>query len=486
MDALNELRINSTRFFVLFAWAHLPLAGLAFWLTQGDIVTGAGIIAAVAVASTVAWRTRPTAAASRFLIAAGAMINIGALLYLFAGHAWQIDVHMYFFAVLAMVAAFCCWQTVLVAAATVAVHHLVLNFTLPYAIFPDGADFFRVVLHAVIVVVETIVLMWLTYRLVAGFRHSAEAVDAAESAKAEIERLSQERERLEHVNQEEQRKLLLDLASRFEHQVGPIMINVNDHARSMSDVSKNLSDLAAQALAHSTDTAAAIDLATGNVQTVASATEQMTASMAEVSAQVGRAHAVAQDASKKARDTDRTMIRLKDAAAKIGNVMEMITDIAEQTNLLALNATIEAARAGEAGKGFAVVAAEVKNLANQTAKATEEISLQIDNIQNVTGETVDAIKEINRTIGQIGETSTAISAAVEEQDAATKEIAVNVEQAAVGTSEVTRNVALVTQGAQETGAAASQVLSASGELAKQSSLLETEVRSFLDRLRAVV
>ncbi len=232
--------------------------------------------------------------------------------------------------------------------------------------------------------------------------------------------------------------------------------------------------------------AAAAEEASVNVETVAAAAEQLSNSITEIGRQVSNSSDVARAAVERARDADEKIAGLTEASQRIGEVLGLITDIANQTNLLALNATIEAARAGEAGKGFAVVAAEVKNLANQTAKATDEISLQIDNIQNVTGETVDAIKEINRTIGQIGESSTAISAAVEEQDAATKEIAVNVEQAAVGTSEVTRNVALVTQGAQETGAAASQVLSASGELAKQSSLLETEVRSFLERLRAVV
>ncbi|MAN81501.1 MAG: chemotaxis protein [Rhodospirillaceae bacterium] len=484
MEALTELRINSTRFFVLFAWAHLPLAGLAFWLTGGDITTGAGIIAAVALASTVSWRVKPDAAATRFLIAAGAMINIGALLYLFAGHAWQIDVHMYFFAVLAMVAAFCCWQTVLVAAATVAVHHLVLNFTLPYAIFPDGADFFRVVLHAVIVVMETIVLSWLTFRLVGGFRQSAEAVAAAEEAKSEIEHLSQERERLERANQEDQHKLLLDMATRFEHQVGPIVASVNDHARSMSDVSKNLSGLAAQALERSGDTAAAVEQATGNVQTVASATEEMTASMAEVSSQVGRAHDVAQEASRKARETDQTMVRLKDAAAKIGNVMEMINDIAEQTNLLALNATIEAARAGEAGKGFAVVASEVKNLANQTAKATQEIAGEIATMQNVSEDAAREIQGISATIDEINSVSEAIAAAVEEQSAATQEIARSSQDAAVHTDKVKTNIIAVRSASEETGSAAGQVSTAAANLSNQADNLKQAIEGMLQDLRA--
>ena len=484
MEALQDLRVNSTRFFVLFAWAHLPLAGLAHWWTGGDLATGAGIIAVVALASTAAWRSQPAAAATRFLIAAGAMINVGALLYMFAGHPWQIDVHMYFFAVLAMTAAFCCWQTVLVAAATVAAHHLVLNFTLPFAVFPDGADFLRVVFHAVVVVVETIVLMWLTFRLVAAFRHSAEAVDAAEAAKAEVEELSLERERLEAAAQEQRRNLLLSMAAQFEDQVGPIMTQVNDHASNMSAISKNLSDLASQALARSTDTATAVEQATGNVQTVASATEEMTASMAEVSSQVSRAHDVAQDASRKARDTDKTMVRLKDAAAKIGNVMEMINDIAEQTNLLALNATIEAARAGEAGKGFAVVAGEVKNLAAQTAKATQEIAEEISTMQSVSEDAAHEIQGISQTIDEINEVSKAIAAAVEEQSSAIREIARSSQDAANNTDTVQSNIVTVRSASENTGSAAGEVSSAAGSLSSQAHSLKTAIDDMLQHLRA--
>jgi methyl-accepting chemotaxis protein len=182
--------------------------------------------------------------------------------------------------------------------------------------------------------------------------------------------------------------------------------------------------------------------------------------------------------------TDGLVKGLAEAAQKIGAVTSLINEIASQTNLLALNATIEAARAGEAGKGFAVVASEVKSLANQTARATEEIGTQIAAMQDATGETVAAIGAIGATIGQINEIATMIAAAVEQQGAATQEIARNVQQAAVGTSEVSRNIAGVNEAAAQTGAAASRVLSSAGELSNQAGQLHGQVDEFLAAVRA--
>jgi methyl-accepting chemotaxis protein len=185
-----------------------------------------------------------------------------------------------------------------------------------------------------------------------------------------------------------------------------------------------------------------------------------------------------------AKTTSMTVDGLAQAAQRIGDVVKLIQDIASQTNLLALNATIEAARAGEAGKGFAVVASEVKTLANQTAKATEEISNQISEIQGSTGETVSAIGAIGETIAHVDEIASAIASAVQEQGAATQEIAGNVQQASKGTAEITQNIAGVTQAASETGAASSQVLGAATDLSKQAEKLRGEVDSFLANIRA--
>ena len=194
---------------------------------------------------------------------------------------------------------------------------------------------------------------------------------------------------------------------------------------------------------------------------------------------------VAAGAVEEANRADGMIQSLVQAAQKIGEVVELITSIADQTNLLALNATIEAARAGDAGKGFAVVAAEVKNLANQTAKATEEIGSQIGGIQTATKDSVAAIKSIGKVIGEINQISSAIAAAVEEQGAATKEIARNVEQASAGTKDVSSNIAGVTQAASETGQASGQIHQAAQELSQQSSALKDVVEKFLADVRAV-
>jgi methyl-accepting chemotaxis protein len=216
---------------------------------------------------------------------------------------------------------------------------------------------------------------------------------------------------------------------------------------------------------------------------VASAAEELSASISEIGSQVSSSSRISSAAVEEARHVNNLVHGLADAVGKIGEVVNMITDIATQTNLLALNATIEAARAGEAGKGFAVVANEVKHLANQTAKATEEIGQQIGSVQSQTNEAVEAIKAITMTIGQISEVASAIAAAVEEQGAATNEIARNVEQAAAGTNEVSTNIAGVTESSTETGRASSQVLDSARELSVQSEHLRNDVDKFINHIR---
>ncbi len=308
-------------------------------------------------------------------------------------------------------------------------------------------------------------------------RHQvAEAKREQEAAEAEAERKRQA---------EKERKELMDgMADDFESSVGKVVEAVSSSSTQMETSAQAMAATAEQTNSQSNTVAVAAEQASANVQTVAAAAEELSASINEISRQVSQSSEIAGNAVAEAKRTDEQVQGLSIAAEKIGEVVGLISEIAEQTNLLALNATIEAARAGDAGKGFAVVASEVKNLANQTATATSDIEIQIGDIQSATQEAVEAIQGIGRTIGNVNEIATTIASAVEEQSAATQEIARNVEQAASGTDEVTTNISSVTQAAGETGQAAGEIQLAAGELSQQSEMLKSQVDQFLTEIRS--
>jgi len=285
--------------------------------------------------------------------------------------------------------------------------------------------------------------------------------------------------------QSQQRKTdMVKLANDFEGAVGEIVETVSSASTELEASAGTLTSTAERAQELTTMVAAASEEASTNVQSVASATEEMASSVNEISRQVQDSARMANEAVDQARNTTNRVSELSKAAARIGDVVELINTIAGQTNLLALNATIEAARAGEAGRGFAVVASEVKALAEQTAKATGEIGQQISGIQAATQESVNAIKEISGTIEKLSEISSTIAAAVEEQGAATQEISRNVQQAAHGTQQVSSHITDVQRGASETGSASSQVLAAAQSLSGDSNRLKLEVGKFLNSVRA--
>jgi methyl-accepting chemotaxis protein len=311
----------------------------------------------------------------------------------------------------------------------------------------------------------------------------ARAVDVFRTSGLEVERMRAEQAEQEKRAAEERRATTQKLAGEFEAVVGNIVDSVSSAATNLEGTAGALARTAETTQQLSGMVAAASEETSANVHSAAAAADQMSSSVDHISQHVQESSSIAAQAVTQAEKTDARIIKLSDAANRIGDVVKLINDVAEQTNLLALNATIEAARAGEAGKGFAVVAHEVKALATQTAKATGEIATQIAAMQAATKESVGAIKEIGGTVARISEIARTIAAAVEEQGTATQGIALNVRQAAQGTAELTTSIADVNRGASETGAASAQVFSSAQSLSRESSRLKAEVTKFLASVR---
>ena len=480
-QSLRAIQLASEQALVWIVLLHgLVLAG-AGWLSGGPLVLGIGLWALIAGGTFVAHRAGPGTPGTRATIAAALCLMPALLVMELAGQPWQIDAHMLFFAEVAVVASMLDLRAVIVGAVVVALHHLALNFVVPALVFPGGADLPRVLFHAVVLVFEAAALAWLVDR-------TATAISGSGAAAARIAEMTTVREadQLDAASAARtiEHSARTRMADAFEVQIGALVAVLSSGAVDLQATAQAMSSTATRMDAEAGTVADAAAQASSGVVTVAAATEELSASIHEIGRQVTQSSRITGQAVIDARRTDTIVRALAEGADKIGQVVAIISTIAGQTNLLALNATIEAARAGEAGKGFAVVASEVKNLARQTAKATEDIGAQIGHIQSATAEAVLAIKGISSTIEEVGSIAGSIAAAVEQQGAATSEIARAVQQTTHSTQNVTTSIGGVSRAANDTGAAASQLLDAASGLSQQAGKLTAEVSRFVADIRA--
>ncbi|WP_425407360.1 methyl-accepting chemotaxis protein [Hwanghaeella sp.] len=442
------------------------------------------IVAVLAGSSIGMWAVRKAADETLFVLAVAFIGIVSTLVYALAGHPWQIDMHMYFFAALAMLAALCSWQVLIVAAGVTAVHHLTLNFLLPEFVFPGGSDFARVVLHAVIVVFETGILIWVVDRIRRAFVESADALEKAAEAEQAV-RAAQAQQEAQRAEADEMRQqTLVQVANSIEAEIGQIAEAVAGASSQLTQYADGLLNSAETMRDRAARSAESSEEAGRDVGSTAAAVEELDQATAEIGRLAGDSANATRKAVEEAESTNQAVTGLADAGTKIGEVVGLIEDIAEQTNLLALNATIEAARAGDAGKGFAVVANEVKALASQTAQATENISKLIEDMQKASVGAVGAIRGIGETISAVSETVEAMEDAIGRQKVATREISSTMGTVSSKSRDAADSVSKVRGVADESSAAAQDVKGVASKLSTHSNELNSRLGGFVKTLRA--
>jgi len=484
MNHVEELRKRFAWFLIGLLWLAAILVAWSAICSGAPAVERLTVAALVlAAAPTAIWKLHGADWLLRQISSVAAIGQVMLLVYATAGHPYQPDVHMAFFAMMAVLSGWLDWRIFVTATLAIAAHHTGLNLLYSDGVFPGGSDVRRVLLHAIIVVLQAGALGWIVERMKAAFETSE-----AESAKANLARLAAEKAERDLTEATlnaalERQKLVLAIADDLEREVAGIARDVFSSVEPLREAARQMSEGARRVTDSSNDAAAAADQASSNVAAVTVATRGLVDSIGEIKGQVGATTRIVEFTTSSARNVLSTVNHLSLKAEDIGQIVALISTIAERTNLLALNASIEAARFGVNGSGFAVVALEVKALASQTSQATSDIQSRIMAIRESGSEAIRAIGVMNATIGSLNDVSASVAAAVTQQDQATADIARSIQGTADEAVSASGTIRLVTGIAAETGSAAGFVSDAADKLAVQASHLDVQVQAFLTRIR---
>ena len=484
-DQTNEKQTIALymRYMLFFVYAHIPVYAAISVIYNFDLVLPLLLQLLLAAIITFGYLGFRYHAVGYDLSSMVITATPAVLVYMMSGHPWQIDAHMYFFATLAMVTGFKSIRALIMGAAIIALHHLSLNFLLPAAIFPGGANFGRVVFHAVIVVVEAAVIGYTIYGLKRNDQRIRDEMESSQKAMQEAQEAKTEQERLEKENKDAQKQAMAKIADNLEKQVGAFITSLEDAASKLQELAKQMENSSRTSKEHVNTLDEAAQTTTNNVQTVASSADELSASIKEIAGNINQSASVAQECASSAETSQQSLKELQEAVEQIDTVIEAINNVAEQTNMLALNATIEAARAGDAGKGFAVVANEVKSLAGQTNEMTDEISQKVDAVKQGAAITVTSVQDILDKIQSVDEKTGHIAASIEEQSSATDEISRNTQQAADKTNAFSDTVSDIDEAAKQNAIVAQNLTESADHLSSQSRDLKSAVEEFVSELR---
>lgn len=483
MTSLEAFQRSVGKALTSLAWVHVLVLGLIVWALGRDVWSFVLVAFVFAVVPTMLqWMQRPLTIIA-LAIAVALVGQTSLLVFAFSGHPWQVEMHFYYFAVLAMLSGFCDWRILVAAAALIALHHLGLNALLPDAIYQGGSDFLRVGVHAVAVVIETAMLIIVGHSIPAMFTKVDEARRIAEESAKELEGFAGRQ--TASLEASSRRAARADaVIARFKGEMENSIAILHAAAASLQANATELGLASTRASTQAVAATVTCGETSEKVSSAAHAGEELARTIAHVGDNAAQSSRLAAEAVAEAGRTSATIDDMAAVAQEIGKVTELIGAIAGQTNLLALNATIEAARAGEAGRGFAVVAQEVKALAAQTAGATQEISSKIAVMQTTTSRSVAAIGGISATIRELDRFSALIAAAVEQQAGAARQISGDVLAAASGATQVSETVSQIEDIARDTSLEVQEVGTVATQIVSQTQMIRKRVAAFADELQA--